>query len=287
MEPAQPIVSCGDSIRGFGRAPLQQSIGRAVTEDGAEPRPSVVRETANALRRDAIDRADGDLLGGEEELIRRYGVSRPTLRQAAALVAQEHLLTVKRGVGGGYFATRPDSRAVAHVAAVYLRSRKTRIAEVVRAMEPIRIELAKLAASATNPEVREELRLFLERDREISDDQLSYKDFLRAEREHRRLFGELSGNKVMALFLEILHDVSAQFDRTEEYFTNLPERICDYRSKRNRLTEAVLEGDVEMAVVASRRCALSAAEWMLEDLGGRSPGTAFLHFAGGQPVRQT
>ena len=47
----------------------------------------------------------------ERELESRYGVSRPTLRQAAALVGQEQLLHVRRGVGGGYFARRPDTRA--------------------------------------------------------------------------------------------------------------------------------------------------------------------------------
>lgn len=257
-----------------------------MTDGRDRRRPSAVRETANALRRDVIDRADGDLVGGEEDLIRRYGVSRPTLRQAAALVAQEHLLTVKRGVGGGYFASRPDSRAVTHVAAVYLRSRKTRVAEVVQAFDPIRVELAKLAAASVNAEAREALCAFIEGERDISDDQLSYRDFLRSEQEFRRIMGELSGNKVISLFQEILHDISGMLDRTEEYFANLPARVGDYRLKRNRMAQAVLDGDVEMAVVAAKRCASSAAEWMLEDLGGRSNSSAFPQFAaGGSPRR--
>src|SRR6516225_260222 len=111
---------------------------------------SSVRRVADAIRRDALERTEGELLGSEDELILRYGVSRPTLRQAAALVAQENLLVVKRGVGGGYFVRQPDSKAVAHVAAVYLRSRRTAAEEIVRALAPIRIELTKLAAKSTD-----------------------------------------------------------------------------------------------------------------------------------------
>jgi DNA-binding FadR family transcriptional regulator len=243
-------------------------------------RPSAVREAADALRRDAIDRADGELLGAEEELIRRYGVSRPTLRQAAALVAQENLLRVKRGVGGGYFASRPDSRAVAHMAAVYLRTRQTQVSDVIRAVEPIRIELAKLAAAGDNAAAREELRQFLAHEREVPNEQLRYRDFLRSEREFGRILGEMSGNKVISLFLQILYDFSGMLGRNEDIYINRPHRVGEYREKRNRLAEALIEGDVELSVVAAKRCAMNAADWLLEDFGIHSASSAFMHLAG-------
>ena len=256
-----------------------RAAGRAKADTSGR-RPSAVREAADALRRDAIDRDDGELLGAEEDLIRRYGVSRPTLRQAAALVAQENLLRVKRGVGGGYFASRPDSRAVAHMAAVYLRTRHTTVTEVVRAVEPIRIELAKLAATGENEAAREEMRQFLAREREIDNDQLRYRDFLRSEREFGRILGEMSGNKVISLFLLILYDFSGMLGRNEDIYINKPHRVGEYREKRNRLAEALLEGDPELAVVAAKRCAMNASEWLLEDLGIQGAGSAFGHLAG-------
>jgi DNA-binding FadR family transcriptional regulator len=246
----------------------------------AARKPSAVRAAADALRRDAIDRADGELLGAEEDLIRRYGVSRPTLRQAAALVAQENLLRVKRGVGGGYFASRPDTKAVAHMAAIYLRTRHTRVSEVISAVAPIRIELAKLAAAGDNAAAREEMRRFLEKEREASADQLRYRDFLRSEREFGRILEEMSGNQVISLFLEILYDFSSMLGRTEDIYVNRPDRVEEYREKRNRLAEALVEGDQELAVVAAKRCALSSTEWMLEDVGRRSGSSAFMHLAG-------
>ncbi|HEY3696815.1 FadR/GntR family transcriptional regulator [Phenylobacterium sp.] len=256
---------------------------RTAKAETAPRRLSAVYGAADALRRDAIDREDGDLLGAEEDLIRRYRVSRPTLRQAAALVCQENLLRVKRGVGGGYFASRPDSRAVAHMAAVYLRTRQTRVSEVIRAVEPIRIELAKLAAAGDNEAARDEMRQFLAGERATPDAQMRYRDFLRSEREFGRILGDMSGNKVISLFLLILYDFSGMLGRNEDLYINRPHRVSEYREKRNRLAEALIEGDAELAVVAAKRCAMNASEWLLEDLGAQSGGSAFLHLAGAPP----
>jgi GntR family transcriptional repressor for pyruvate dehydrogenase complex len=264
-------------MTGGGRAAGAERPARA---SRAARKPSAVRAAADALRRDAIDREDGELLGAEEDLIRRYGVSRPTLRQAAALVAQENLLRVKRGVGGGYFVSRPDSRGVAHMAAIYLRTRHTRVSEIIGALAPIRIEVARLAAAGDNAPAREEMRQFLAKDREVPDDQIRYRDFLRSERDFGRILGELGGNKVIALYLDILYDFSGMLGRGEDIYVNRPDRVNEYRDKRNRLAEAIIDGDVELAVVAARRCAMAAQEWMVGDLGRQSTSSAFLHLAG-------
>src|SRR4051812_20186529 len=96
---------------------------------------SLVRKTAHQLRVLVSRSQPGDLVGFEDDLLKLIGVSRPTLRQAAALVAQEQLLTVRRGSGGGYFARIPTSKAVAHTAAIYLQAHKTELREIIQAME--------------------------------------------------------------------------------------------------------------------------------------------------------
>ena len=253
----------------------------------ASQRRSIVRRVADAIRRDALESAEGALLGSEDDLIVRYAVSRPTLRQAAALVAQENLLVVKRGVGGGYFARRPDSQAVAHVAAVYLRSRKTRVEEIIAAVAPIRIELAKLAALSADETLKGRLKDFLAQ--EAQREQVTYGEFLRGEREFGKLMSALSGNHVIALFLQILYDFSASLPRDEDMFRNHPERVAEYRAKRNRLAEALLAGDEEIAVVAAKRCAQASAGWMLQDLKRRAPGERLIALPGfaNEPPTQT
>lgn len=247
-------------------------------------RRSTVRAVADALRLDVIDRAHGDLVGSEDDLIERYGVSRPTLRQAAALISQEQLLEVRRGVGGGYFACRPNSRAVAHVAAVYLRSRRTRLVEILQAVQPIRVELAKLAARSRNQEARQRLRQFLEHEQRVDEAQIRYKDFVRAEREFGRLLGELSGNHVIALFFEILYDFSSMLRGTDDLYHDHPERVIETRSKRNRLAAAILEGDEEIAVVAAKRCSLGVVEEMIAGMATDTRDSDYFQLEDGEPI---
>jgi DNA-binding FadR family transcriptional regulator len=243
-------------------------IEKLVMSRKPEARPSAVSAAAASLRRDVLNMEDGELLGSEDDLIARYGVSRPTLRQAAALISQENLLKVKRGVGGGYFARQPSTRAVAHMAAIYLRSRRTEVREIIEAVAPIRIALARLASNNGDKKLLASLKRFLETERQQGPDQ-RFKDFVKAEREFGRLLGELGDNRVIALFMETLYDFSSMLSVDEDIYVKNPERVSDYRIRRNQLAEAILEQDEELAAVAARRCSMITADWYSEGLGGK------------------
>jgi DNA-binding GntR family transcriptional regulator len=60
--------------------------------------------------RDEIVRSDcppGTRLGREPELMERYDVSRPTLREGLRLLEADGFVSVRRGPGGGVFVERP------------------------------------------------------------------------------------------------------------------------------------------------------------------------------------
>lgn len=57
--------------------------------------------------------ADGDWLPTEAELIRQFGVSRPTLREAFRLLEGDSFFTIRRGPPGGAQVTLPGPGAVA------------------------------------------------------------------------------------------------------------------------------------------------------------------------------
>ncbi|HEX4180249.1 MAG TPA: hypothetical protein VHY32_05625, partial [Caulobacteraceae bacterium] len=122
---------------------------------------ATLRQTVEALREESLRCAEGERIGSEDELLARHRVSRPTLRQAAALVAQEQLLQVRRGARGGYLARRPTGRAVTHMAAIFLRTRGANLDEISQSMAPIRAELARLAAVNLDDTSREALQDFL------------------------------------------------------------------------------------------------------------------------------
>jgi DNA-binding FadR family transcriptional regulator len=229
---------------------------------------SAVANVAERIREDVLLLDEGQLLGSEDTLLARYKVSRPTLRQAASLVAQEQLMVVRRGVGGGYFAKRPDSRAVSRMAALYLKVHDAKLIEIVSAFMPQRVEMARLATHCSDPVLRERLAGFLEREREI-DENPHFRDFVTGERRFNQLLGQMAGNKALSLFLEILLDLAAMVDREEDMYRNRPDRVATLRQERNRLGLAILERDEEMAVLVARRCARMSSEWLLEDIERR------------------
>jgi DNA-binding FadR family transcriptional regulator len=229
---------------------------------------TAVELAAQALRKMAMAAKDGALLGSEDDLVLALGVSRPTLRQAAAHVSQEHLITVRRGVGGGYFASSPSSMAVARMAAIYLQKHKARLDEIIGAVAPIRVELARLATRNIDDATREELGRFLERERALAPEDVTYRIFLKGEREFAKLLGVASANSVLTLFLAILYDFVALHSSYEDVYVNRPERVERYRAHRNRMAEEIQKGDEEMAVVATRRCSAVVTEWIREDVIG-------------------
>lgn len=235
---------------------------------------SAARGAARALRAEALRKAPGDRLGSEEELLERHGVSRPTLRQAAALLVQEQLLLIKRGVNGGYYVRRPDGKGVAHTAAIYLQSRETSLGEILQAVLPIKVEMAVLACRSRDQTALKRLRQFHAQQVSAKNPN-DYRAFLRSELEFGALLGELCANNVLVLFLLTLYDYCASVSPEEDIYLKRPDRIEEYWTQRNRVIEAVLNRDEELAATFARRCALLAAQWMGEDLGRRNMARPF------------
>ena len=234
------------------------------------PAASAVDRAAQRLRVMAIEKADGDLLGSEDELMATLQVSRPTLRQAAGLVAQEHLIQIRRGVNGGYFASAPSSGMVARMAAIYLHAHDTRLFDLITAIEPIRGGLARLASRNRDGAGHDDLERLLESERKAGPGSSDYRAFLRAERTFARALGTMSGNAVLALFLDIIYDLAGRVGRDEDVYAHHPERIELYRQHRNRMAQAILEGDEEIAVLATQRCSAIVAEWLAEDMANQN-----------------
>jgi GntR family transcriptional repressor for pyruvate dehydrogenase complex len=102
---------------------------------------------------------DGQFLGTEGELVSRFGISRPSLREALRRLEGEGLIEVAVGVGGGVTAHRPDERMTARAVTDVLRSRDVATTDLLETYSCVAAIIARrIAGGRRHRIVASELR---------------------------------------------------------------------------------------------------------------------------------
>jgi GntR family transcriptional repressor for pyruvate dehydrogenase complex len=151
--------------------------------------------------------ADGESLGREPDLVERFGVSRPSLREALRILETEGLITVERGVRGGVVAHEPDQRMTARTAALVLRSRNVSLADVFEAralLEPVAArKIASMPARARRA-IAAELGTLVNAEEETIKDPEAFA--VANTRFHERLVAQ-AGNQTLGIVIEMLNEI--------------------------------------------------------------------------------
>lgn len=165
------------------------------------------QQIADELRRLIVSGqlAEGDSLGREPELVKRFGVSRPSLREALRILEAEGLISVVRGMLGGVVVHAPDPKLTARTTALVLQARNVSLADVYEARSLLEPTAVRLVASArSRRSAVAELRKLIE---DQSNAILDPDAFGRANaRFHERLVA-LAGNRTLALVAEMLNEI--------------------------------------------------------------------------------
>jgi GntR family transcriptional repressor for pyruvate dehydrogenase complex len=168
------------------------------------------QQIADELRRLIVSGklSEGESLGHEPDLVQRFGVSRPSLREALRILEAEGLISVVRGMLGGIVVHKPNERMTARTAALVLQARNVSLADVYEArslLEPIAVRVVassrsrRAAAAELRRLVRDEVRLIMDPD-----------GFGPANaRFHERLVA-LAGNQTLTIVAEMLNEVVAR-----------------------------------------------------------------------------
>ena len=165
---------------------------------------------ADELRRLIVsgELSEGDSLGREPDLIERFGVSRPSLREALRILEAEGLISVVRGMLGGVVVHAPDGRMTARTAALVLQARNVSLADVHEALSLLEPTAVRVVASLrSRRSAASDLR-------QLIDDQLRVimdpEAFGRANaRFHERLVA-LAGNQTLSIVAEMLNEIVAR-----------------------------------------------------------------------------
>jgi DNA-binding FadR family transcriptional regulator len=185
--------------------------------NGAQPAERVARFTRVRVPKAAEVIADtlrtriargelraGDALPGEADLIKQFGVSRPTLREALRILEAQALIVVARGARGGARVQLPSSRLAARHIALLLQMQGATLADVYEARMLIEPSAARLAAErAPKAAAKALLRVIREEEGALADADA----FSRAAIRFQERLVEVSGNRTLALLTHMLHDL--------------------------------------------------------------------------------
>lgn len=148
----------------------------------------------------------GDRLGREEDLARRFGVSRPTLREALRVLSSAHLVRASKGPGGGIFVAGTIEQglgmSVSESIASMLETDSIGIDELLETRIIFEVPLAGLAAQRARPEDVAALQELVA-DSDLDDLAHVAKADLRL---HRKL-AEMAGNRLAQAFMEWVAEV--------------------------------------------------------------------------------
>jgi GntR family transcriptional regulator, transcriptional repressor for pyruvate dehydrogenase complex len=183
--------------------------GARSARDRSGPREKP-QQIADELRRLIIsgELEEGESIGHEPELVERFGVSRPSLREALRILEAEGLISVVRGVGGGIVAHRPDQRLTARTAALVLQSRNVTLADVFQARTIIEPAAARLIASARGRRrSAQRLRALIAEEEQVIDDPMAFGPA--NARFHEGLVA-MAGNETLTIVAEMLNEVVAR-----------------------------------------------------------------------------
>jgi len=210
----------------------------------------IVAKATSKLRALSLEHAEGSYLGSQEDLTQRLGVGRVTLQQAAHILERQRLISVRRGVNGGYFASRPDERGVQEALETYVQSRRVDFRDVHQISNLLGTEMARLASLARDPAGEARLRDVIERISKI-DLQGGASEMLQADLEMTKAICALAANPLGEIVL--LATWRLFFSTGPGDIVPTREDREAWRRARLNLAEAVLAHDEHLAQIINRK----------------------------------
>lgn len=229
----------------------------------------MVTHTVGKLTRMSLAADAGAYLGAEADLLVTLGISRPTLRQAAKVVESDRLIEVRRGAGGGFYATRPTARDAIQAPALWLKLQSATLEQMNDASRLIFPRASALAAACDDAALIAELRALRE-DLEMRRPGVQRaNETVETEVRLNDLIGRMTGDPVMQLFMNISYSFGLLDRRLNLYRGEIARRLFWLELQR-RLCDAILAGDAEGAARAGRERGEIVAAW----IAGASEGMA-------------
>ena len=167
--------------------------------------PKAAELVAAKIRRQIVngELAEGTALPPEAELVTRYGVSRPTLREAFRILESELLIVVRRGVKGGALVQTPSIDVAARSAHALLQYRGATLADIHQARIMLEPQAAALLAERRDPDALAALVAAHEQEQAAGSDA----EIVRLGGGFHRVVVEQSGNRTLLLLSAMVQQI--------------------------------------------------------------------------------
>jgi len=217
---------------------------------------------ATVLRRMLVrgEITEGTMLPPESELMERFGVSRPTLREAFRVLESESLIKVERGVRGGARVHRPRRETLARYAGLILEYEGVTLKDVYDARVTIETPMVVQLAKDQNEAVIADLEEIVNREA-----QLKGTEAIDARTDFHAAIARLSGNKTLQMINEMLHHIIEKGNRSLQPSTGpRAEQAARRSSKTHRMVlDLIKAGDADKAGELWSRHLQKAEEFLL------------------------
>jgi GntR family transcriptional repressor for pyruvate dehydrogenase complex len=231
---------------------------------------SAPSETANVLRDEILatdpytDNGNDEwFLGSEDDIMQSLGVSRPTLRQAARILEHEQLLTVRRGIGGGFFGRRPKADAVTHMSSVFLRVEGATFGQLIQTQILLGAACAEMAAANPDRSARTTVAEYYEKVLPDGVVGCGAAQFQEIAGEFQHVLARAAGNPCLTLFVSVLMDLARPVG--VRIFSQ-PDNIKQTYVNHRKVANAVLLGKTSEASRLMRRHLELLVTWTDEQL---------------------
>lgn len=171
--------------------------------------PKAAELVADRIRSQIVrgELSEGDALPTEGELMKEFGVSRPTLREALRVLESESLIAVHRGSRGGARVRVPQLRVASEYAGLLLQFSGTTVVDVLNARTVLEAGAVRMLAESESKPWLDELRALLVAEEEALDDLEEFRQA--AARFHHGLV-EVAGNQTLRLLNGMVEDITTR-----------------------------------------------------------------------------
>jgi DNA-binding FadR family transcriptional regulator len=212
--------------------------------------PKAAELIATHLRRQIVrhELSEGEELPSEAELMGKFDVSRPTLREAYRILESEGLITVRRGARGGARVHMPRADVAARYAASVLQANGVLLSDVYEARTIIETPAAAILAERSSPDDIVTLRQICAEADEIKDDPVEY---LEAHHRFHNAVSDLAGNQTIALLARMIDAIidAADFQLVKSRLADESEIRASHRAQRThaKFIDFIESGDAAEA----------------------------------------